>query len=1844
MNEVFKVARTVDDVITSIYVFAGALPEVQERSAAEMRDFVQTSEGRSLAASLVGAERAASADANGAEIVLLKAQIHADDTIETVKRKIILHCEDVSSFDEIYMFARQLERLYPENVYQNLTQDGKLELTRTRLLQFANNVDGIDTSAIIASDKDVYDYDDVMDLNLDAHPRLVARPLGQKFVAVETTFPYTVDPYKVSASSGFDDFLVRFADSLTTTTNKTLLMESGPIHENFIHLCMAQDVLASTEARGLAQDSCARIYYPYLAERGIRDLADLVSAQPAMVSESAKMIGPKFVRATENVDMFYDVARLRTRPLETREAGIKSLKVVVSPEYTFNLPLDVVFKLLHASKKVPLIKYNPGKRQEKTYRLHADKIATNGKKIPSLPRSEIMKLVKSIGKTKSVAAYIVSDAGGETVPVVCEFMPNGRCAISAAFREAMTPEAVDRLLADATAPVIDIVREFLAQSGYAMRGFEGLRSRSSDVESLQYDMVVPVRTMIDVQGLMGCVSTVFSVVSPNVAAGAVMRYKRVSDYNEMDSAEAYIVESLNSGARDMEIVAGLAANFQLSSQEARTRLASFVSRLQLVNDAFHGSERLRVRNNPGFLTTMSIKNQSRSLHISVMGVNGVGYLDTIPVYLTALVTMTQTPWATKVPRRIVTKLCKQQIMDDDIEKGELVAVAEKPDAQQRPLDIVAEELTFEDHEEDGAPDMLDILMMSDDEESSSDDAEGDLSPLDDDSPGLMGGADSQDDTSSDEGEEIVRDVTGMGLANPNPFFTRMRERDPTLFLVENEGNFKSYSRVCPWNLRRQPVILTDAEKERIDQNHAGSYTNAIKYGTSPDKQFWYICPKYWSLRDGVSLTEEQAKSGEYGDIIPRDAKKVPPGGNVFQFSGDGEVGHPHPGFQKRDSHPAGKCIPCCFKEWDSPAQKKRREACAAEEEGRDDVRPTSAQQDEYVVGADKFPLAPGRYGYLPLALQKLLGNDNRHCQVSATNTALRPDRPCMLRFGVSPSRTQSFVAAVAAVWADENNGRVVSIDEMKEVIIGALDLDRFMALQNGNLVEVFDPEEDVDLSEYRDSKIYRSTDLDDHSQLAFLRKVVRSYVNYIEYLRDREARIDYTYLWDAICTPNPGLFSRGLNLAILALNQDDMTDNVEIVCPSNHYATTMFDPERRTAVIVQVGNYFEPVFQFEDKGTKFSVTRRFSARSADALPGLRDALDLIQRSMNEKCTPLPSMPRVYKFMRNIQLERLAHILRVQGYAIERQVLNYNGRVVAVLARKGGHSGMVPCYPSAPLIDLEADYKWFDEPIGQPYPATVEFLNLLHDDSSGKIPSKPVLNVVEDGMVVGVLTQTNQFVPISPPIEPEATGGLENIEGHDVAVVDKESITSDEVDRERVNYDNRVRLETGFFNTFRNTVRVLLGKFEGRREREAIEELCSDRASPYASRLAKVDRLLRRLVGNRVGFKEYGDADLENMGEVTSCYTAGVACDARPSCRSVPGAGCVLMAPRTNLINGQDNEQVYFGRLADELVRYSRIRSFMFQPRAFLAFSDVNYDLADDEVVLLQNLLTAKPDYFEGLVPAPINSFVKYNTHDTAEPLDTQAYTSKVEIAHADPELLDEAAENDRCPVPTVDPQVAGRNWRAAFPSGCIEMVFPNSPAKCSFDLIYTLIKRDDPTVTTQLTKTDLREVLVNEYMSYASDHLQSILSALASQGKGSMAKSVREGTVSLGDLIRSDSYFATNLDMWLLATRFNVPLVFYAGTTLRENGADLMVAYSDGTDEYYFVKAAAPRPNEVPNNYRLLVAPGAVARIPIGKLSPDLQMRIRSGRGDANVGDFLSALREAPARARNKRLVEIADQ
>jgi len=802
---------------------------------------------------------------------------------------------------------------------------------------------------------------------------------------------------------------------------------------------------------------------------------------------------------------------------------------------------------------------------------------------------------------------------------------------------------------------------------------------------------------------------------------------------------------------------------------------------------------------------------------------------------------------------------------------------------------------------------------------------------------------------STEGKEIVTNLTGLSLANPNPFEARLKKRDPKLFKYDIGGKYTGYNRICPSNVRRQPVILTEQEKERIDKEHPGSYAHALKYGTDPENQHWFICPRYWSLKDHTSLTDAEVKSGKYGNVIPgrgpdgKPVKSVPANTSIFEFNDQGKehigkqgeyIEH-YPGYIKSDSHPDGYCLPCCFKQWNSQEQQARREDCSQKAAGIPITKHVKETSDDYIVGPDKFPIKQNRLGFLPIIIQTFLKTDNQKCQISNTNIALKPNHLCLLRQGVQSSRHQSFVACISDAFSDGSTKKPPTIDEMKQIIINSITLDIFISVQNGSLLTIFGNKSlEADISKYDTTFLYKNTDLSDLKQLTVLKNAAQSFENFHLFLLSNTDTIDYTYLWDIICMPNELLFPQGINLVILEIINNDLTDNVNIICPTNHFALQYYDSTKKSLILLKNEDYYEPVYAFEDKGKILEITRLFSLSNPNLMVNLKQTIEYISGLLNKNCKPLPSQPDIYKFKQNIILVKLLDILKPTGYKILKQVMNYNGKIIGIMVENDSSTGYIPCYPSSVIIDLGDGIEWIDNVEWQSYTNTREFLTNINQITNQKVLSLPKIKVIEDGLIIGILTETNQFVGVLPT-EDKYGNDLESLTDSDYIVADTISLLSTEKDTERIKLIKNIQLETNFYNAFRNTIRILIGRPEYSDLRQEILNIINQKYLLYQTKISLIDAKLRELTGATISFIIYTPPLMDKLKEISTCLVKKDGQCTENFCLLGNGDICSLLIPKNNLITpDSDNEIEYFGKIADELVRYSRIKHFILNLRHF----------------------------------------------------------------------------------------------------------------------------------------------------------------------------------------------------------------------------------------------------------------------------------------------------------------------
>ncbi len=2007
-NPIYKVNHIISDKIHTIYVFLGDNKKPGNKlEEKELFNNIFTNEDIDYITK------------NDVNIIYSEQQIHYDDQIGVIKLKILSEMKNLVSLGEIYLFCQKIETLNSVNIYQTLTQNKKINLTQIRLQQFLSNVIS-DTNGQVLNKpelKEIYFYDDILELKLDNRKFIVNNVLGQKFFIVENEYPFIANPFDVK---GYDKLIERTARKSISTLNNHLLLNSGNIVNNNIYLCLAEDVLSYVDNNDISQDTTLKIYYPFLYNKNIHSQEELEQQKIKLLDENNSILSLKTLNNFKIIDMFYDIYKERKTNLNYQKKGIKYIKAILKPEYNIKIPLETIFKILHATQDNPLIKFNPSSRQENIFRLYTDKISQDGRKIPYLKKAIIFKLMKNIGKSKSVSVYIEYDLKDEFQQIICEFEENGNIIISSEFINIIDISEIQNLFIKTINPIITEVKNYLEQSGYKLNLFTSFDDENIEIKQITYETQISINKSVNFDKYKYCVSNIFNDESNEYKTGSIhLRYKRVSNFNKVTSQEAFILEKQEQGYRGEEIIEALLENYpdDLTRETAIDLLKKIANEIQVERGVRRTD--IKIKENPGFKTIITLNKQTNIATLTMENINDFNYLKVIPIYIDSLFRLTQDINSSNYPVKSINNLCIKDELAEDIVIPDIISPVESHITEIEVPKIKDDDNieykklseSFESDEEEKMKNAVSLFFGDDFEEESIEnekqqisspfDSSGGKNTLDDDNSDISSeesvpseksekvsspvseikipseesipseksekvsspiseikipseesekvsspvseinvpseesvpseksekvsspvseinvpseesekvsspvseikfsseksekvsspvseikvssekskkvsspvseikektkliiesdGSDKTEKTQEKESieeeinvstikndEDLEKNIDGKSLRNY--FQNKIEEYDAPLIIKQKIGNYSTYSKICQSHQKRQPIILNDDELSKINKDLKGFLRpeDIIKYGTSDKKQYNYICPRYWCLKTNTPIDpkdfKEVTENGKKilihptcGKIIDDKDDYVKPGHYVYEFYKPTSTNpnyKRYPGFQV-DKHPKGYCLPCCFDKYLTEGRIKANNKCTKkeipEEIKQKEKIEEEKEEDEYIKGPEKYPLKSGRWGYLPIALQKTLHEVNAECQMNKSNSNIKPFHPCLLRHGVEINQKQSFISCIsdalffATKLLDEQNNptdkyaKILTIPEMKERIIRSLDIDNFIKYQNGNLITDFtDPNKHIEYDNYLDTKLFKKLNLENETDKLFCQKIISAYENFIEYLRDDDTIIDYTYLWDIICFPNKYLFgTSGINLIIFEIPDDDITNNVKLICPTNHYTVSFYEARKPSLFLVKKDNFYEPLYSYTSTKNKISIVKLFSEHDPQLSKTMRAVLkEIVKPFLDTTCRPLNSMPKVYLFKNPILLYKLVQLLDKYDYKILKMVINYNSKVIGILAKNPENiTGFIPCYPSAINDNLKKDLDYIfmtDPSIWNTYNNTVKFLSKLEIRSKlrrqqAEIPSKPIFKVIEDNLIVGILTESNQFVQLSEPITEDEIDPKLNLPSFkdnnyiinkDVKpMVSSDTIitTSNKVDKDRIDYINKIKLETNFYNVFRNTIRILLNDYENVKLREKIENELNKEYITYSEKLKNIDIYLREISKNLIKF-DGDDNFYKAVNTVSTCLIKD-----EKSCKNTTGlcaysenGKCIVILPRKNLITNKLNETIYYGKMADELIRYNIIRTFIFQPQQFISFGNIGYNLRDNEVIILQSLLTQ--EYFETMIPTIINKYVKFNSYDEAEPIITELYDNKINS-------LDEAIgrKNSNECLKIMNEEITSSIWKNCFPSNYKEIQY-SKVNYCSYMFIIDLIEKRNGK---KLSISNLKNILYEEYKKYLNKFIDKIVDILIIEGKKTLGDQVKADSLSFLNFIYTDSYFLTTLDLWLLVNKFEIPTFFISHKYLLQTDykKHIFLGYGNENDKKFaFIIIPGLRPENVPG-YKLILSNNNDVFIPI---------------------------------------------
>ena len=408
----------------------------------------------------------------------------------------------------------------------------------------------------------------------------------------------------------------------------------------------------------------------------------------------------------------------------------------------------------------------------------------------------------------------------------------------------------------------------------------------------------------------------------------------------------------------------------------------------------------------------------------------------------------------------------------------------------------------------------------------------------------------------------------------------------------------------------------------------------------------------------------------------------------------------------------------------------------------------------------------------------------------------------------------------------------------------------------------------------------------------------------------------------------------------------------------------------------------------------------------------------------------------------------------------------------------------------------------------------------------------------------------------------------------------------------------------------------INDYENRKLRSEISNAVDEPTFSFSTKIKYIEKRLHMLMDDKTAFDEINPDKLRSLETVVMCNinTTTQKCESNSTagsstnfCLTTDDDKCLTIFPKNNLLSGNENERIYFGRMADELIRYNRIRLFMFQPKNYMNITNTDLKVNDNELFLLESRLTR--DYFRNMTPYNIDKFVHNIEFDNAQPEISQKYDNNVSIAEqnkmtstittkvastpdsSNKKILDNyILDCIQLTRPNVKGNEKGASWRSVFPKSTKEIVFNNS-GECSFiPIIYIFKQVHNSDSTVKNVKTSLWKGYSKLFENDSNKN--KILSILQKQGKRNMITRVKSNTITFEALLFSEEYYITDFDWWVFCKTALLPVILFSSTTLKYLSTSLtwlkLGGQNPANQKFYFVRSPVDMKPNTPPAYHVL--------------------------------------------------------
>jgi hypothetical protein len=698
---------------------------------------------------------------------------------------------------------------------------------------------------------------------------------------------------------------------------------------------------------------------------------------------------------------------------------------------------------------------------------------------------------------------------------------------------------------------------------------------------------------------------------------------------------------------------------------------------------------------------------------------------------------------------------------------------------------------------------------------------------------------------------------------------RLQKYDNPVFRFRSDPKFDNFARQCQPQ-ERQPLVsrFNPAENPNIDPK---SYANAVQFGSSPDRQNWYMCAQVWCPYEEIPILYDSIKD----DIVKRKISrkgycltaKCPSCLKANRTSWlrivEDSKFYPYLGFIDDSNHPNHLCMPCCYrKPMDNPKAKgySKYMKCL----GKNVDSKVESESKDYIMGRDKMPLIKGRYGLLPINLAKLFKSN---CDTGKMDA----NKNCFLRYGVKDDINQSFLQAIAGIM---DTTQPMSLTVLKKYLFETKLTKRlFNSLNQGELAILFNNNKED------------------------------PYENYKKYMMSDTQKINEEYLWDFLQRPNI-LDKDGVNIFIMTSRS--------LLCPKGFKVNNFYSEKKKSIILFTDGRYYEPIFLvINQNGTLKPPVTFFPPNNPSIIHLMNLALTncMMKDIVNwEKIRKISLGNKYFNLQPPITAVELMEKISVIG-----QIKDLYNKTYALLSENGF---LLPIEPQGEILELNVIESWKPKRFGE----TVKFYDSISEKYKLPYHPKKIFKNLSN-MILAIQLEDNSIIPV----QEESSGYDSLLQGPDKyyynvntylakgnRVLDERAKTTLYIIYIQESYD-RLRLE-------------LARKLQKSADKDKINQLIKDKAMPMALKREYMKTLLAKICKSFTIQLAKLPFSIENYIKPTlrKPCSSEKKCDKNFHCHFQNG-DCKLIILEKNPIDNTNIFDFFIERISDEILRNRLLR-------------------------------------------------------------------------------------------------------------------------------------------------------------------------------------------------------------------------------------------------------------------------------------------------------------------------------